>query len=89
MDPETQEKSLLFEVDFPEIIKNEKLDVQKPKYRFMSTYEQQKEQADPKYQFLLVAAQPYETIAFKIPSMKIDYSEGKFFEQWDSNDRKY
>ena len=55
----------------------------------MSTYEQQKEPADPKYQFLLVAAQPYETIAFKIPSMKIDYTEGKFFEQWDSNDRKY
>ena len=38
---------------------------------------------------MLFAAEPYETIAFKIPSMKVDYSEGKFFEQWDQDKRKY
>ena len=51
-----------------------------PKYRIMSTYEQRKEDIDDKYQYLLFAAEPYETIGFKIPSLKVDYGEGKFFE---------
>ena len=89
MDPESGNKSLLFEIGYPEILKNENSEVSEPKYRFMSTYEQRKEPVDPKYQYLLFAAAPYETIAFKIPSLKIDYDEGKFFEQWDKNERKY
>ena len=55
----------------------------------MSTYEQKKEPIDPRYQYLLIAAEPYETIAFKIPSKKIDFSKGKFFKQWDTDTRKY
>jgi splicing factor 3A subunit 2 len=51
----------------------------------MSTYEQQKEPVDPRYQYILFAAHPYETIAFKIPSNKVDFGTGKFMEQWDSN----
>jgi splicing factor 3A subunit 2 len=55
----------------------------------MSTYEQKKEPVDPRYQFLLMAAEPYETIAFKIPSLKIDYGQGKMREEWISDTRKY
>ena len=55
----------------------------------MSTYEQKKEPIDPKYQYLLVAGHPYETVAFKIPSRPIDFSDGKFVEQWDEDTRKY
>jgi splicing factor 3A subunit 2 len=44
----------------------------------MSTYEQKKEPIDSRYQYLLVAGEPYETIAFKIPSAPIDFEEGKF-----------
>ena len=75
----------MFEIDYPEILKKEA----KPRYRIMSTYEQRKEPPDPKFQFLLFAAEPYETIAFKVPSHQIDFSEGKYFEQWDQDSRKY
>ena len=83
-DPETGQKSLLFEVEYPEI--EPKL---LPRYRIMSSYEQKVEAADEKYQYLLFAAEPYETIAFKIPNMEIDFSEGKYFDAWDKDKRKY
>ena len=38
----------------------------------MSTFEQRQEAPDPKYRYLLFAAEPYETIGFKIPSWEID-----------------
>jgi len=55
----------------------------------MSSYEQRVEQTDPKYQYLLVAAEPYETIGFKIPNVEIDFSQGKFYEAWDKEQKKY
>ena len=38
---------------------------------------------------MLFAADPYETIAFKIPNLEIDFSEGKYFDAWDKDKRKY
>ena len=55
----------------------------------MSAYEQKVEPPDDKYQYLLFAADPYETIAFKIPNLEIDYTEGKYFDAWDKDQRKY
>ncbi len=55
----------------------------------MSAYEQKVEPPDEKYQYLLFAADPYETVAFKIPNLEIDYSEGKYFDAWDKEQRKY
>jgi splicing factor 3A subunit 2 len=49
----------------------------------MSAYEQKVEAPDRNFQYLLVAAEPYETIGFKIPSLEIDRGEGKFFSHWD------
>ena len=37
-----------------------------PKHRFMSAYEQRIEPPDKAWQYLLVAAEPYETIGFKV-----------------------
>ena len=37
-----------------------------PRHRFMSAYEQKIEPPDRKWQYLLFAAEPYETIAFKV-----------------------
>ncbi len=48
----------------------------------MSPYEQKKEAPDARYQFLLFAADPYETIAFKIPNLPIDRAEGQFYTNW-------
>ena len=28
-------------------------------------------------------------MAFKIPNLEIDYSEGKYFDAWDKDQRKY
>lgn len=55
----------------------------------MSAYEQRVEKPDDKYQYLLFAADPYETIAFKIPNLEIDFTEGKYFDAWDKDQRKY
>ena len=39
----------------------------------MSAYEQRIEPPDKSWQYLLFAAEPYETIAFKVCSVKIVY----------------
>lgn len=60
-DPESGQQSLLFQVDYPEVADNVI-----PRHRFMSAYEQRVEPPDRKWQYLLFAAEPYETIAFKV-----------------------
>ena len=40
---------------------------------------------DKNFQFLLFAAEPYETIGFKIPNMPIDKGEGRFVTSWVNN----
>jgi splicing factor 3A subunit 2 len=37
----------------------------------------------------LIAAEPYITIAFKIPNLEFDYSEDKFYENWDPEHKIY
>ncbi|XP_042422207.1 splicing factor 3A subunit 2 [Zingiber officinale] len=77
-DPETKQRSLLFQIEYPEIEDN-----CKPRHRFMSSFEQRIEVCDKRYQYLLFAADPYETISFKVPSTEIDKSTSKFFSHWD------
>ncbi|CAJ0952413.1 unnamed protein product, partial [Mesorhabditis belari] len=62
-DPQTGQLALLFQIDYPEAS-----DGVVPRHRFMSAYEQKVHPPEKKYQYLLFAAEPYETIAFKIPS---------------------
>lgn len=83
-DPETAQRSLLFEVDYPEIDAN-----LQPRHRFMSAYEQKVEPPDGDYQFLLMAAEPYETIGFKIPNDRIDRDPGKFRTAWDAEKKVF
>ena len=82
VDVQTGNLTILFELQFPDIKKHSS-----PKYRIMSTYEQHIEQPDPKYQFLLFAAIPYNTVAFKIPNTPIntDY----IIEEWKPIDKTY
>jgi splicing factor 3A subunit 2 len=77
-DPQTGQKSLLFQISYPKI--DEGL---RPRFRFMSAYEQQKEPANDAFQFLLFAADPYEIIAFKIPNIEIDKSPERLLTHWD------
>eukprot|EP00297_Palpitomonas_bilix_P014185 CAMPEP_0113899284 /NCGR_PEP_ID=MMETSP0780_2-20120614/19921_1 /TAXON_ID=652834 /ORGANISM="Palpitomonas bilix" /LENGTH=236 /DNA_ID=CAMNT_0000891385 /DNA_START=227 /DNA_END=933 /DNA_ORIENTATION=+ /assembly_acc=CAM_ASM_000599 len=77
-DSATGQLSLLFQVEYPEIEEN-----LQPRHRFMSAFEQKIEAKDSQFQYLLVAAEPYETVAFKIPSWEVDRGEGKFFTHWE------
>jgi splicing factor 3A subunit 2 len=70
--------SLLFQMKYPEITAG-----LQPRHRFMSAFEQRKEKPDKRYQYLLFAADPYETVAFKIPNRPIDKEVGKFYTNWD------
>lgn len=79
-DPHTTQNSLLFQVDYPEIAE----DVE-PKHRFMSAFEQRIEAPDRKWQYLLIAAEPYETISFKISSREVDKTDGKFWTFWNKD----
>jgi splicing factor 3A subunit 2 len=50
----------------------------------MSAYEQRVETPpDKNYQYLLVACDPYETVALKIPNEQIDREQEKFVTNWD------
>ena len=83
-DPENGQQSLLFQIDYPEITENIY-----PRHRFMSAYEQKIEPPDRKWQYLLFAAEPYETIAFKVPSREIEKSEGKFWTYWNKDTKQF
>jgi splicing factor 3A subunit 2 len=77
-DASTGQRVLRFEIDYPRIEKG----IQ-PRHRLMSAYEQRIETPDNKWQYLLVAAIPYQTIGFKIPNEKIDRRPGKFSTSWN------
>jgi splicing factor 3A subunit 2 len=81
--PETRQHSLLFQIDYPEIG-----DGVVPRHRFMSAYEQRLEPPDRNWQYLLFAAEPYETIGFKIPSREVDKNEGKFWTHWNRDTKQ-
>ncbi|GAB2272275.1 Splicing factor 3A subunit 2 [Dionaea muscipula] len=83
-DSDTKQRSLLFQIEYPEIEDNAK-----PRHRFMSSYEQRIESFDKKYQYLLFAAEPYEIISFKVPSTEIDKSTPKFFSHWDPDSKMF
>ncbi|KAJ1932859.1 CWF complex protein sap62, partial [Linderina pennispora] len=71
-------------VTYPEVTEETK-----PRHRFMSAYEQHVEVPNRQYQYLLFAAEPYETIAFKIQSREIDMRPGRFWTYWDKDTHKF
>ncbi|XP_063770858.1 splicing factor 3A subunit 2 [Pseudophryne corroboree] len=83
-DSEVGQQSLLFQIDYPEIAESII-----PRHRFMSAYEQRIEPPDRRWQYLLMAAEPYETIAFKVPSREIDKVEGKFWTHWNRETKQF
>ena len=61
---------LLFQISLPEVKEGVE-----PMHRFMGAFEQKVEASDRAWQYLVVAAEPYETIAFKLQSKEIDRRE--------------
>lgn len=84
LDDELGQQSLLFQIDYPEITEGIT-----PRHRFMSAYEQKIEPPDRRWQYVLFAAEPYETIAFKVPSREVDKSEGRFWTYWNKDAKQF
>eukprot|EP00817_Percolomonadidae_sp_ATCC50343_P000861 CAMPEP_0117431924 /NCGR_PEP_ID=MMETSP0758-20121206/11478_1 /TAXON_ID=63605 /ORGANISM="Percolomonas cosmopolitus, Strain AE-1 (ATCC 50343)" /LENGTH=291 /DNA_ID=CAMNT_0005221459 /DNA_START=52 /DNA_END=923 /DNA_ORIENTATION=+ len=82
-DPLTNQRILFFQINYNEIEIGKQ-----PQHRFMSAFEQHVDMPqDPAYQYILFAAEPYETISFKIPNKNIDQS--RFSSQWDDRSKVY
>ena len=83
-DPGTQQCGLLFHVSYPEIASGVK-----PRVRFMSAFEQKVEEPDKDYQYAVVAAEPYDTIGFKLQAREIDQKSNKYFQWWDDDSKEF
>lgn len=83
-DPRTGAYSLLFQIDYPEIGEGVL-----PRHRFMSPFEQRIEAPDREFQYLLFAAEPYETISFKLPNKEVDRTEGMLWSRWDPERKSF
>lgn len=83
-DPITKQQGLLFHLQYPEIVRGVV-----PKIRFMSAFEQKVEDPDKAYQYLLVAAEPYETCAFKLQAREIDREQGRLWEWFDEDSKDF
>lgn len=83
-DPRTKQLSLLIHIEYPEIV-----DGLQPRHRFMSAFEQRIQKPDRAYQYLLFAAEPYETVGFKVPNLPIDRNDGKLYTHWDSETKSF
>ena len=83
-DPLTRQYGLLFQLQFPQLREQTV-----PRVRFMSAYEQKVEEPDKAYQYVLVAAEPYETCAFKLQAREVDRREGKYWTWFDEDNKEF
>jgi splicing factor 3A subunit 2 len=83
-DPVTRQQGLLFQLQYPDI----SLDIT-PKFQVMNAFTQRVEEPDKNFQYLLVAAEPYETCGFKIPARELDKRDDKQFSFWDPDAKEY
>jgi splicing factor 3A subunit 2 len=84
-DPVTRQQGLTFQLQYPELAPGVV-----PKVRFMSAYEQKIEDPpDKNFQYMLIAAEPYETCAFKLQAREVDRRDGKYWEYFDPDSKDF
>ncbi|KAK7750320.1 CWF complex protein sap62 [Diatrype stigma] len=84
-DQVTRQQGLLFQLQYPEIAPGVT-----PKVRFMSAFEQRVDDPpDKSFQYMLVAAEPYETCGFKLQAREIDRSEDRYWTWWDADLKEF
>ncbi|KAK7695000.1 hypothetical protein QCA50_002188 [Cerrena zonata] len=87
-DRDTGKEGMMVQVHLPQI-KSEIV----PRRRFMSAWEQKREPPNKAYQYLIVAAEPYETIAFRIPAREIEDETDDAgywnWSHWDPDTKQY
>jgi splicing factor 3A subunit 2 len=87
--PDDHSMGFLVQVHYPQIARPDALSPESPVHRFMSAFEQKVEPADRHWQYLAIAADPYDTIAFKIPSKAVLLDDSHFFTHWDLDTRQF
>jgi splicing factor 3A subunit 2 len=84
-DPLTRQHGLLFQLQYNEITPGVL-----PRVRFMSAFEQKVDDPpDKSFQYLLVAAEPYQTCGFKLQAREVDRREGKFWTWFDEDSKEF
>jgi splicing factor 3A subunit 2 len=83
-DPLTRQHGLLFQLQYQEITPGVV-----PRVRFMSAFEQKIEEPDNKYQYLVVAAEPYQTCGFKLQAKEVDRREGQYWTWFDEDSKEF
>ncbi|KAF2189794.1 hypothetical protein K469DRAFT_701060 [Zopfia rhizophila CBS 207.26] len=83
-DPYTRQNGLLFQFQFPQIDPGTV-----PRLRFMSAFEQKVEEPDKNFQYFIVAAAPYETVAVKLQAREVDKREGKHWNWYDEDSKEF
>ncbi|QPH00175.1 hypothetical protein C2857_003481 [Epichloe festucae Fl1] len=83
-DPVTRQQGLLFQLQYPDAGAD-----MTPKWQVMNAFAQRVEDPDKRYQYLLVAADPYETVGFKIPARELDKREERQFCFWDPDAKEF
>jgi splicing factor 3A subunit 2 len=83
-DPVTRQLGLFAQLQFDQISRGVK-----PRHRFMSAWEQKVEKAQSGHQYLTIAAEPYETVAFKVQDWEVDTPERKFYTHWDPDTKQF
>jgi splicing factor 3A subunit 2 len=84
-DPVTRQLGLFFQLQYPEIHQGVV-----PRFRIMGPYEQKVEDPpDKSYQYLLVAAEPYETCGFKIQNRELDKAEDRYWWWFDQDTKEF
>lgn len=83
-DPVTRQLGLLFHLQYPEITRGVE-----PRVRFMSAFEQKIEAPDKEFQYVVIAAEPYNTCGFKIQAKDIDRSEDKYWHWFDPDSKEF
>ncbi|CAK43836.1 pre-mRNA-splicing factor sap62 [Aspergillus awamori] len=84
-DPLTRQLGMLFQLQYQEITPGVT-----PKVRFMSAFEQKVEEPpDKNFQYLVVAAEPYQTCGFKLQAREIDRREGRYWTWFDEDSKEF
>ncbi|KAF4510624.1 hypothetical protein G6O67_002500 [Ophiocordyceps sinensis] len=83
-DPVSRQQGLLFQLQYPDAAP----DVS-PNWQVMNAFTQRVEDPDKNFQYLLVAADPYETVGFKIPARELDKRGDRQFCFWDPDAKEF
>lgn len=83
-DPVSHQQGLLFQLQYPDAAPDAT-----PKWQVMNAFTQHVEQPDKNFQYLLVAAEPYETVGFKVPARELDKREDRQFSFWDPDTKDF